>query len=604
MTPSTDASMPLVPTTGRAAPWQADSRSLSAVRVGLGAFLLFDALARLAGAGALYSDLGLLPRDAALALLHTAQWSLHLVNGSALFASLLMLLQGVAAAALMLGVRNHLATWACWALAISAATRNPLAVVPADAYAIVLLSWALLRGGWPVAHAGRPAPERTPQTHPADLGLWLSVLLLPVLCALTVRGTALAPAALITAAALVVSALLPAPGYWPRRFALLLYLCGALALWMAGGWGPLPALAMLASLLLVDPGLWHWRESAATPRQWRLHLEPRDSDLERDTERLLRWFGQGALRRVSSDHGARVQRLFDGGARLVLIDDRQTAHRDADAVLLLARHSLPGPALRPFLGSATLRRKIEAWIVRSAATPRIEDLPVADRSAVRPANVVLCTLLGLAVLLSQGRSMLAFRQPAATMSNVSFPYTILAPLALHLSWLERRSDPGVERTWLVVVGEAGDGRLFDALSRPADPLPPVRYGREQAALAPGLRGRRYVERLMQPTQTIARAALARSLCERHRGQLRQVRLVQVVQAATPASAPAEQRILDRHGCAEGRPGAWSPTALIDIGARAPGGSTTATGIRRPANIRGRGRGSDQDWGPAPGVLRP
>lgn len=515
-----------------AALWNPDPRSLVALRIGLGLLLLIDALLRLPVAALLYADLGWLPRAAALDAAPAGSWSLHLVEGSALTASLLTLLQGLAAGALMIGRHLRWATLACWVLAVSTVARNPLVVTPGEAYAVLLLFWGL----WlPWGAATAPGLARSPVPRGVGMGLALQVLILPWIAVRAIAVPAGAAWALGVAAAITVLALLPGPGPgpWPRRLAVLLYLAGCAAAARAN-LGLLPWLAAVGALALVDRGLWERLSARATLARWRLYVAPHPPALRARTERLLAWTATEAVPRGEAAQSPRIQRLFDGGAVLVLIDEHDVAHRNEEALRRLCTASRPFRLLAGLLD----RPALAAALLRGLQGPALPS-PTPAAWRLPPAGSVLVLAIGILALAVQGLG-----QPAAKPGPLR---AALAPLGLQAPWLESRERPG-DAPWLAVVGERADGRLVDALSGNVGAA--VHYGPIQHRLLPGLRGQLYAQRLMLPQQQAARTALAERLCRR-RPDLEQVRIVRVVPPGSraSASATAEQHVLARHACA-------------------------------------------------------
>ena len=130
-----------VPTEGLRAVVGLDLRSLAALRIGLGAALLFDLATRCRDLTAHYTDQGVLPAHLARQLF--GPYSLHLWAHTAWGVGLLFALGMAAAAALMVGWHTRLATWVSFVLLVSLQHRNPMVGDFGDQTARVLLLWAL-----------------------------------------------------------------------------------------------------------------------------------------------------------------------------------------------------------------------------------------------------------------------------------------------------------------------------------------------------------------------------------------------------------------------------------------------------------------------------
>ncbi len=109
-------------------PFAADSRSLAALRIALGAIVVWEALWLLPRAGALLSSAGVLP----LRALHvgwpagTQFWSLNAASGGVALQWALLLLLAASGVSLALGHRPQASALCCWALYASLTNRNPM----------------------------------------------------------------------------------------------------------------------------------------------------------------------------------------------------------------------------------------------------------------------------------------------------------------------------------------------------------------------------------------------------------------------------------------------------------------------------------------------
>jgi len=122
-----------------------DPRSLALLRVGLGVIVLLDVLQRTGDVRGLYADTGVLPIAASWNHLHytAGHWSLHWLHGSWQWQGLLLLGEGVAALAMLVGYRSRLATVATWVLVASLNIRNPMVTTHGDALLQLCLFWSV-----------------------------------------------------------------------------------------------------------------------------------------------------------------------------------------------------------------------------------------------------------------------------------------------------------------------------------------------------------------------------------------------------------------------------------------------------------------------------
>lgn len=519
-----------------------DLRGLAALRAGLSLYLLYDALVRLAQAGLLYTDHGVLPRALAVQAMEAGAWSLHLANGSLLFALLIGALQLLAAFALLVGWRARMLGPLLWLLHASALARHPAAVTAADALALLLLSLGLLQPWqtrWSVdgALGERPNDVRN-HGWPAAL-LLVQIACLPALIGLPARVAHAAPllpliggaadvfsrVLLVLAWLIPVLALLPWAPALSRRTALVLYvlLC-TLGLVAA----PLAApiwLALSGAALLIDAGLWD--RAAARAPALRVYHDRHDSGARR-LAYLLRELLCVRAEILTAQDSARVARLFAPDTRLVVIDPQERAHLDAAAVAMLLVHA---PLLRPLRalmsgapGAALARRLLGLAARRNTARGAgpTSLLPTLNAKTVRN---TLGPLLALGVALQQLAAIGVLPRVAGSAAQA-----LLAPLGLGQDWIGRLPRAAEARPALLLTGERDDGSEVVA-------MPGVPFS--------GARAQVYARELALPDAGPAREALARYLCARQ-PSLARVRIALLVRDA--ASVATEQRVLLRHEC--------------------------------------------------------
>jgi len=121
-----------------------DVRSLALFRVSLALVILADLLTRSVDLSAHYTDVGLLPRSAAIA--EYAQYgflSLHLLGGTSITQSALFIIAALFAVGLLLGYRTRLMTVVSWLLLVSLHNRNPMIIDAGDILLRLLLFWSM-----------------------------------------------------------------------------------------------------------------------------------------------------------------------------------------------------------------------------------------------------------------------------------------------------------------------------------------------------------------------------------------------------------------------------------------------------------------------------
>ncbi|MEQ8785855.1 MAG: HTTM domain-containing protein [Pirellulaceae bacterium] len=121
-----------------------DPRALAAFRIGMAAILLVDLAIRASDLTNFYSEGGFFPFEAATRW-HGSRWnwSLHLIDGSPAFQSLLLLLAAVLAVAMLLGYRTTLAVIGSWVLLASIHNRVPMLLNGGDIIFRMLLFWGM-----------------------------------------------------------------------------------------------------------------------------------------------------------------------------------------------------------------------------------------------------------------------------------------------------------------------------------------------------------------------------------------------------------------------------------------------------------------------------
>ncbi|HEV3021588.1 MAG TPA: HTTM domain-containing protein [Pirellulales bacterium] len=128
-----------------------DLRSLAAFRIGAGTLLLLDLVLRAMNLTAFYTDEGVFPRTARIAMdssdmydgLARLHWSLHMLSGEVWGQVVLFVLAGLAAVCLLAGYRTRLANITSWVLFVSLQDRNPFLGDAGDTLMKCLLFWGM-----------------------------------------------------------------------------------------------------------------------------------------------------------------------------------------------------------------------------------------------------------------------------------------------------------------------------------------------------------------------------------------------------------------------------------------------------------------------------
>jgi hypothetical protein len=122
-----------------------DTRSLGFLRIGLATLVLWDLILHAQYLRAHLTDFGVLPTWSTSWLINyqPGHWSLHLASGTWQWQLALLMLQGMAAVALLVGYRTRWATMLTWLLLCSIQTRHPLLLNGGDHLMRMLLFWSI-----------------------------------------------------------------------------------------------------------------------------------------------------------------------------------------------------------------------------------------------------------------------------------------------------------------------------------------------------------------------------------------------------------------------------------------------------------------------------
>jgi hypothetical protein len=155
-----------------------DPRALAVLRIGLGALVVMDLIARFGAIDPLYIDAGVLPRSQVLPvpLAGPAFWA-----GSTGFEQGLFGLIGLAAVLLILGVGSRTAAAACWLGMLSIGDRNPGVGNAGDLILVQLLFWSAflpLGSRWALRPGVPAVPRGERVLSAASVGLVLTMPLI------------------------------------------------------------------------------------------------------------------------------------------------------------------------------------------------------------------------------------------------------------------------------------------------------------------------------------------------------------------------------------------------------------------------------------------
>ncbi len=146
-----------------------DIRSLGIFRVLFGLFLFCDIAIKWYWGYEFFTDYGILPRAAMVELTGSIEnWSLHAINGSALWMHLLFILHLGLIAAFTVGFHTRWVAVAVWVLTLSLQTRNPMILSAAELLVRLCLFWTLFlpMGDWLSLDAKRRTGTATPSQVP------------------------------------------------------------------------------------------------------------------------------------------------------------------------------------------------------------------------------------------------------------------------------------------------------------------------------------------------------------------------------------------------------------------------------------------------------
>lgn len=572
-----------------------DLRTLALFRFALGSVLAVDMLNRLVDVQAFYTDWGLWPRAAAADYNGPLRLSLHLANGDAWFAALLLLVEAAAGIALALGYRARLAGIIAFVLQGSLLNRNPVILLGGDTLLTCLLFWGLflpLGARWSIdaALARNMPPESNRHLSAAGVGLLLQVLAVYFFSAILKHGDEWWPNGTAVYYTMMLDRYSTPLGRWLLNFPVLmqglsyyvyfLELLGPLLALSPILQRPLRFVVMLA-LMAMHVGFIACMEIGLFP--W--------VSLTSLTVLLGGWCWDWAGQRVDRGHSIRIyydrecafclkschlfrtllvlprcdiqpaqdsvraNALMQAQYSWVVIDAFDVAHTKWNAFVALLRHSLLFRWLAPMAGLKVWERpgnRVYDWVgrhrgafgtVTAALLPERAVSFEAPRWAQRVAGVYL-----VAVVL--WNTVTIDRLPLSVAHAME---PAMLPLRIDQGWPMFAPRPWQDDGWYVIPGTLEDGTEVDLWSGKAvDWRKPANV----EATEPNVRWRTYHTMYWHQHLAKFRQYYAQWLCRdwnvdapagRHLLSLRVIYMLE--HTPLPGTAPTiEQRVMWRHSC--------------------------------------------------------
>lgn len=532
-----------------------DLRSLALLRMALASMIIVDLISRARDLKAHYSDAGILPRVDFLEMARGWRPSIHLISGSVTLQSLLFILAGIFAFALLVGYRTRLMTFLSWVMLLSLQARMPVLQQGGDHLLLLLLFWGLflpLGARFSVDSALDDETRKMPDAYfsAATVALLIQVMSVYFFSALLKSSPKWIPDGTAVEFALRVEYIGTPIGAWLRQFEPLTHGL-AYFVWYLELLGPFlillplffPWLRLLVqflfismhigfflclriglfpfisitSLLSFTPG-WVWDklgEKLRTPERLGLKIYyDKDCGFCLKTCRLLRTFLLFAEIPIKPAQDFQdVYQAMQAHNSWVVVDHEGKQHIKWAALVLLFKRSLIFWPLATLLGARFLHSagdRFYQWVGRNRG--RLGEITAVwlpyNHHPIHlgiPAQVVVAGFAAIVVW-----------------SNFSslpgFPYRLPAPLrevrdtlALNQKWNMFAPAPSVVDGWYVVRGETRLGTVVDVLKNRVIE-PDFSRPRDLASEYPNYRWRKYLTRIAFGPDKAHRAPFARYLC--------------------------------------------------------------------------------------------
>lgn len=572
-----------------------DLRSLALFRFALGLVLAVDMINRFADLSTFYTDWGLMPRAWVEDSNGPLRFSLHLANGDAWFAGLLLAIEAISAVALALGYRTRAAGIVAFVLEGSLLNRNPIILLGADTLLTCLLFWGLflpLNARWSVdaALATNPPPQNPRHFSPAGAGLLLQVLSVYFFSALWKYGrewwpdgtavyytmsldrysTPLGRTLLnfpplmqgltyfvyfleLLGPVLALSPILQRPLRFLVMACLMCMHIGFIA-FMEIGLFPFVSLASLT--VLLGGWWWDWTERRADHgHQLKVYYDADCAFCHKSCLLLRHLLVLPRTEILPAQGSVRAHALMKAQFSWVVIDHEDVAHTQWDALVALLRHSLLFGWLAPLAALKLWQRPgvwVYEWIGRHrAAFGKITAIALPTRPIHFEVSGRLQPLAALFVVALIAWNMMTvgwLPQSAATVLN-----PLLLPLRIDQAWPMFAPRPWQDDGWYVIPGVLEDGSEIDVRSgKPIDWRKPENV----AATDPNVRWRTYHTLIWHRDLADNREYYAQWLCRdwntraQARPHLLTLKLVYMLEHTPPpgGTLAIEQRVLWRHSC--------------------------------------------------------
>ena len=254
-------------------PLAIDVRSLAAYRIAIAAMLLVDLASRSVDLVDHYTDRGVFPRTARIAVDHSEyfqgltryEWSLHMLSGEPWAQAVLFLLAALFALGMLVGYRTRFCTAASWLFLVSLQVRNPVLLDAGDTLVRVIMFWSMFL---PLGAAASVDRRRRPEAAPrrevlsiASAAMLLQIAMVYWCTAAAKSGPTWTQEYSAVYYVLSVDVFTKPFGHWLLRFPRLLMGLTMYAYWLE--WlGPCAALC---------PGLARWPRAIVVCCFWVLH---------------------------------------------------------------------------------------------------------------------------------------------------------------------------------------------------------------------------------------------------------------------------------------------------------------------------------------------
>jgi len=482
-----------------------DLRSLALFRIMLASCVAIDFVLSLVDFTALFSDTGVLPRNAAIEFWPSSVTSsLYLMTGLPLLTDLILVAHGVAIFALLIGYRSRLAAALCFLFTASLQGRNYLVLQGSDDLMRLLLFWAMfvpIGGMWSVDAAFN---EERPPRYVLSIGafaLQCQALFVYFFGALiktqsavwlssgTAVGLALAdstygtdigrlvlafPGLLraLTAGVMSLELLTPLLIWFPRCNTQVRLIALALLVLMHFGFvillhvGIFPLVSLTSLTLFLPPAVWDRlasRRAARRAAAIRIYYDGGCLFCYK-TAVLLRAFCLPATVPIlKAQEDPEAKRLLEANDSWVVYDEDNVPRLEWEAVAFVLRQSpVLWPLGRIFEGEAMKPLGKRLYRLIGNNRPRLGRLSAAllpfhrDHGRSGPLREFACLALLVIVTLYNVSTLHGFGYVAPAWLS-----SFVVETRLEQYWTMFAPVPQSQRSWLVARAETNDGKVID-----------------------------------------------------------------------------------------------------------------------------------------------